>query len=147
MQAGLDVISLIRCLELDFAQEIFAHPAPIVKIVQLSAVQFIIYMFIFAPTFVFLAGRPECLLDLICRAYVTHIKEFSTIKESFKSSLPEIIWQTGLDVISLICRAYVTLIEENCGPRAVVPRMPDLNFELRREKVCVGAFSESQFEG
>ena len=40
-------------------------------------------------------------------------------------------------MISLICRAYVTLIEENCGPRAVVPRMPDLNFELRREKVDV----------
>jgi hypothetical protein len=42
--------------------------------------------------------------------------------------------QAGLDVIALICKAYVGLIQDNCGPRAIVPRMPDLNYELRREK-------------
>lgn len=43
--------------------------------------------------------------------------------------------QVGLDVISLVCRAYVGLIQDHCGPHAAVPRMPDLNFDLRKEKV------------
>ena len=41
----------------------------------------------------------------------------------------------GLDVISLVCRAYVGLIQDHCGLNAAIPRMPDLNFDLRKEKV------------
>jgi len=41
----------------------------------------------------------------------------------------------GLDTISLVSHAYVGLIRDHCGPHAVAPRMPDLNFDLRKEKV------------
>uniref|UniRef100_A0A7S3R0F2 Katanin p80 WD40 repeat-containing subunit B1 homolog n=1 Tax=Dunaliella tertiolecta TaxID=3047 RepID=A0A7S3R0F2_DUNTE len=42
--------------------------------------------------------------------------------------------EVALDTISLICHAYVSLILDHCGPHAAVPRMPDLNFDLRKEK-------------